>query len=278
MLDILNSYLGTSCTPELHAVLKHSDETIKKLSNFDFDAYFFELIMTDDTRDEGETLIAVEQGYRNFMHQLLQSHGVSMEPDTHIEMLSKLLEGISILPTYGNVDELHSIVHAGYSTIESFATLMNVVTSIGIDEIMIHCREVSAALIKKVGEITKEKEEVAISEEELLVRQKHIRLLKEFSGFVQREELSMMDMVKEGMPVGYPFKVYADYLGRRMEQMTPDRIAHELYAMALCSVDGINNPRQVIGANINNYVSDLTVITKVDIIVNDLMVKLNSHG
>ncbi len=85
----------------------------------------------------------------------------------------------------------------------------------------------------------------------------------------------MVHQVKDGMPVGYPFKLYADYVGRNFEQWPADRVAHEMYAMALCSVDGMNNPRAVIGAQINNYIADTSLITKVDIIVNDLMVKMN---
>lgn len=278
MLDMLNSYLGVAATPELHDVLRRADTAMKKISNYDFDSYYFELMMTDDTRDEGETLAAIIQGSRSFMHQLLVEHGVTMMADTPLEMLSKLLEGIVELPTYGNVDEIHAIINSNHSPIETFSELMTVLTGVVTEDIMVHSQDISTSLIRRILTLTTKKEETTITEEEVLVRDKHVKKLKEFSGYIQREQLTMIDMVKEGMPVGYPFKVYADFIGRRLEQMTPERIAHELYAMALCSVDGINNPRAIIGANINNYIADISLITKVDIIVNDLMVKLNSHG
>lgn len=275
MLDIIDNYLGTACTPELRDVIRHADKTIKKISNYDFDGYFEELLMTDETRDAGDTVFAIVQGYTVFVDKLLKEHGAVFIRDTPLEMLSKILEGVTVLPSYGNVDELHAAINAGMSPTETFATLINTVSSVAMEEIMIHTSSISTGLINRIMEVTDKKEETEITEEEVLVRGRHVKALREFSGFVQREELDIVKMVKDGMPVGYPFKVYVSYIGRRLEQMTPERIAHELYAMALCSVDGINNPRSVIGININDYIADLSTITKVDIIVNDLMVKLN---
>lgn len=278
MLDILSSYLATATSPEMHAVLRDAHSTMAKISNYDYDGYFTELLMTDGDRDEGETVQAVIEGTQGFLHGLLGEHGVKMMPGTHIELLTKTLRALVEIPTYGNAEELHGLILAGHSSHETFAEIMHVMTTVSTEEYMLATESVSSNLISRVTELVVNKEEETVSEEETLIRSTHILKLKRYSGFIQKEDLRMIHMVKDGMPVGYPFKVYADYIGREFENYPAEKIAHEMYAMALCAVDGMHNPRAVIGAHINNYVSDISTITKVDIIVNDIMVKMNSHG
>ena len=275
MLDILNSYLATACTPEMHGVLREAHTALGKVSNYDYDGTFTSILMTDGDRDEGETLQLIIDTTRQFLDQILRQHGVTLTVDASTEMKTRALQGLMEIPTYGNAEELHSIILQQHSPIETFSEIMSVVTSICTEEFMIHCESINSALIGRIEDMVVQKQEETPTDEELLIRRTHVERLKAFCAFVQKEDLVMVHQVKDGMPVGYPFKLYADYVGRSFEQWPPERIAHEMYAMALCSVDGMNNPRAVIGAQINNYIADTSVITKVDIIVNDLMVKMN---
>lgn len=275
MLDILSSYLATATTPEMHGLLRQAHAALAKVSNYDYDGAFTEILMTDGDRDEGETLQEIIDTTRNFLNQILHGHGVRFNGDASIEMLTAAINGLMEIPTYGNAEELHSLILAEHSPVETFSEIMGVVTSICVEEFMIHCESINSALITRIGDLIVKKQEETPTDEELLIRRGHVDKLKAYCAFVQKEDLTMVHMVKDGMPVGYPFKVYADYIGRSFEQWPPERVAHEMYAMALCSVDGLHNPRAVIGAQINNYIADTSFITKVDIIVNDLMVKMN---
>ena len=277
MLDILNDYLGTATTSELHGVLRQAYTSLTKISNYDYDGAYTEILMTDGDRDVGESLELIVQTTRGFLHEILHTHGVRLSTDTTIEVLTRTIDAIMEIPTYGNSDELFSLIAAEHSPIETFSEIMAVMTSICAEEYMLACVSINPAFIKRISELVTQKQEETLSEEELLVRGKHVEKLRRYSAFIHKEDLTMMHLVKDGMPVGYPFALYLEHIGRRLENWPAERIAHELYAMALCSVDGIYNPRAIIGANINNYIADTSLITKVDIIVNDIMVKMNSH-
>ncbi len=275
MLDILNSYLATACTPEMHNVLRDAHSVLGKVSNYDYDGTYTSILMTDGDRDEGETAQLIVDTTRQFLDQILKQHGVVLIPDASIDMKTKTLQGLMEIPTYGNAEELHSIILQQHSPIETFSEIMSVFTAICTEEYMMHCESINSALIGRIEEMVVKKQEETPTDEELLIRRAHVDRLKAFCAFVQKEDLTMVHQVKEGMPVGYPFKLYADSVGRNFEQWPAERVAHEMYAMALCSVDGMNNPRAAIGAQINNYIADTSLITKVDVIVNDLMVKIN---
>lgn len=278
MLDILDSYMRTATTPELHKLIDDAHGALKQLGRDDFDDYFTELLLTDGDRDEGETLQAIIQGTQGLLHDTLKEHGVRLIPDTPIEVLVTTVKAISAITTYGNTEELLSIILAGKSANPTFADIVQAVAGIDQDNFMVNIESVDSVLILRIRQLLTKKEEEVVTEEEVLIRNTHAQKLRFFMGYIQKEKLEMANMVKDGMPLGYPFKVYADFIGRRFETFPPEKIAHEMYAMALCAVDGINNPRAIINANINNYIADLTTITKVDVIVNDLMVKLAQHG
>jgi hypothetical protein len=56
-------------------------------------------------------------------------------------------------------------------------------------------------------------------------------------------------------------------------------IANELVGMCMISSDASDNPRAAIAAHLEQYVSDMDKITKIDLAVGDLLLKLAAaHG
>lgn len=275
MLDILDSYLGSATTPELHNILREAHDYLEQVGRDDIGSYFEELLMTDGDRDDGGTLQAVVQGTQGILHQVLTQHGVTLSADTPLETLTNTLKVLVAIPTYGNTGEVLAIILAENSPGVTFAEIAGVVGHIEVDTFLTYVTEISTALIMKIKELVSVQEEETITEEELLVRRQHVEKLRFYCTFIQREQLEIANMIRDGMPVGYPFKVYADAIGRRFETFPIDKIAYEMYGMALVSVDGMNNPRAIINSNINQYIADLNVITKVDMLVSDLLMKLN---
>ena len=77
--------------------------------------------------------------------------------------------------------------------------------------------------------------------------------------------------------VGYDFNVYLTIIGRDLEDMSVITAAHELIGCALISADGNGNPIGIISKNIDNYISDMDKITKINIEITNIILKLQRN-
>ena len=91
--------------------------------------------------------------------------------------------------------------------------------------------------------------------------------------FTGNDQLQVVELIKMGLPAGFPFVLYAERLNRVLEEMKPEYAAQELFAMALLSEDGYQNPQAIILDNLETYVSSMDHATAITSVVSDYQVR-----
>jgi hypothetical protein len=274
MQDVLNDFLVANATPEMAEAIGRALELFERVElPEDYLHGFAELLMLDDEADEGGTLGAIERLTKRFQDSILQMHGVIVVEHASLDMRSSVIEGLLDLLDYENRDEILQICQNPGMPQELFADLMALVTTLQADELLVHLESVNAAVIDMVRTQCEFLDLPAAQVDANIEAVKpNLDAVREFvTGLYLGEFFIIVDKLKDGMLIGQPFAAYLELVGRSLEEMTVERAARELVAMALASIDGLANPQSIIRSQLENYVSDPDQITKIDMAVGDIM-------
>lgn len=272
MLALLDDYLSTATTPEIKAIIVEANEVFDRLSYEGCDTRYDEIVMMADIMEMGEPVSQIMQYTKEQMEHLLKLHGIHLADDLDLPMMTKLMDGILDLIGYENVDELNATITVGDSPEETFAELLTLTTDLSVEEVLISVEEVNPFFISQLKETINQ---VAM-ESEAPNDFEYIERLTGYCTFRGQPALEILEYISQGLKFGYTFVTYANLIGRQLEEMPIDKAADELIVMALISSDGHHNPRAVISPNLENYIADPNKITKIDVLVSDLLLRFDA--
>jgi hypothetical protein len=274
VLDVLQTYLNDACTPELRSAVEAAHAVFERINLQNYDDGFEEILMTDDSTDQGESTQHIVDLTNKLLRKILAEHTVVLAYEASMEVLVKAVEGILDLQDYEDRNAIVGITNLDLNPQEKFAELMALVTSMSVEEWLLEVEEVGPTLITRVREMAEPTyDEVPDAEAQQALAMYAERFIK-FMNFLSNPKLTIGEMLMSGLPPGYPFEVYVNMLGRGLDEMTPERAAQELLAMAFVSSDGTNSPRQVIHDHLEHLVADVNKITKIDIKLNEYLLGL----
>lgn len=276
MLDVLEMYLDTAVTPELKDTLVESHKTFERMGLPNYEPGFEELLMLDSNTDSGGTVESIVDLTKSLLHQILLQHEVILNEDTTLTSLNNFTNAILDIAEYDNKTALHDTASLEGSAEEVFAEIVGLVVPVNTDQLLCDIHHIGPAIIQRIKEMAEPHLTPEIDPDEINAHQKYVELFQRFLKVAATEELSVVAMLKNGVSVGYPFSLYISILGRELEVMSHARAARELLGMALISSDGTDKPQQVIKANIDQCISSLDNITKVDIEIGKLILGLQS--
>ena len=272
MLALLDDYLSDATTPEIKSMIVSANDVFDRLGYELPDSRYEEIIMMADVMEMGEPISQMLNFTKDQIEELLKLHNVTISDDVDLVTMTKLMDGLLDLIQYDNVQELMDTMSVGESSEETFAELLILTTDFSIEEILMAVEEVNPYLFNQlketVGQPALESEPVDPTD--------YIKRLTEFCTFRMNPELEILGFISQGLALGYDFVTYANLIGRNFEEMSVEKIADELIAIAIISSDGHSNPRSVISANLEHYIADANKITKIDILVSDLLLRLDS--
>lgn len=273
MLDILNTYLVDAASPELWDVLKDAHKAFDRINLPNYQDGFIDIIMNDSNVALGDTLTDIVNLTTLLQKQILKEHGVSLNQEVTVVTNTLFINSLLDLAEYEDKAQLLKIAVSSSSTNEKFAELVSLTTHKSIDDLLIDIEEVSPACISKIRDMSEVSED-SLTEEEIANKQKQIADLSKLCEFIETKNLDTIRLLQTGMDVGYPFIVYINVIGRDLEAKPIAYAAYELIAMALISSDGNINPTAIIAKYIENYISDIDVVTKITIQINEIILKL----
>jgi hypothetical protein len=221
--------------------------------------------MMDGDADQGSTLASIVDLTRRFMTELLRMHEITLDPDTSLHMLTVFLNGILDIQNYDNYQTVIDTCSMDGNPQEKLAELLALVTKYTVEELLSCMEDVNFVLINRLKEMALQNDKPPLSVEEQGEINFYMDKLRRFHNYTMQAKLKILDLIKNGLPVGFPFLTYMGLIGREIEEMPVDLAAWELYAMALISNDGTNNPQGIIKEHLENYISDPNKLTKVDI-------------
>lgn len=269
MQDVLRDYIVDSATPELAQALIEAHTVFDRIDQPEYEGGFEEILMMDDLTDENGTLTAIVNLTTSLQHQILSEHAVSLSDTADMEMATVFITGILDVETYDNKTQLLQTASLDGFPEEVFAEVMALVSKHNAEELLPYIEVVSPTVITAIKDLATEETPLADTEEE---RQAKLDALLSFNHFLHaygNKRLAIAKLLMQGLDVGYPFSVYIGMVGRDLESMKPEQAAQELVGMALISSDGRTNPLNVIKQNIDHYIADVDMITKINVIVSN---------
>ena len=273
MLDILQEFCGDSMTPELSDSVKEAVKAFDRIGRENYEDGYTDILLSDDTVDTGTTSAEICALTKSIQHQILEEHGIFIHENTLISRLTVYINGIKDIEVYDNRDLILRTCDLETNSEEVFAELLALVTPFTVEDLLPDIDSVSEYFVKRLKQYLIDSSGGDVSGVEQTETLKYITLLKKFIAFTGNDQLRVVELLKMGLPAGYPFTIYAERLNRVLEEMKPEFAAQELFAMALLSEDGYQNPQAIILDNLETYVSSIDHATAITSVVSDYQVR-----
>jgi hypothetical protein len=276
MLTVLADYLSDAATPETKESIRRAHELFDAYGMETYEEGFIEILMTDGDADTGVSLQSIIQLTRTLQYQILEQHGLIISEDASVSTLNIFLHGLRLIPDYDNASSLMSFLTMTGDPQEILAECIALVTGTSADVLIGEMKnadpKILQTMVEQLDQMT-----IVETDEQLVLKRHRIARYKLFIEGSQIKHLKLAYLLENGMDVGHPFMVYLNLIGQDFDEMEAQAIANELIAMCVISSDASNNPRAAITDHIEQFVSDINKITKIDILVNDLLLKLNHN-
>jgi hypothetical protein len=279
MLDILRDYLVEATSPENVDAVEAANEAFDRIGLQDYSPGYEQLLMTNDESDEGDTLGGIIDLTRQLGDQILKQHSIIVGHDCTMQTRTELINAlVELQQASDHVPEILNICAQKQDSEELFAELVALVGTHEAEHYLIDLEYVSSSLITRIAEVARSMEYAVVQEDtgEREFREERISKFNRFMHFILDPELAIAKLTHMGVDAGYPFVVYANLIGREFEEFTPELAAQNLLGMAFYSGDGYGAPTATVKANIENLVSDVDTITKIDIAMVDLLVRFQA--
>lgn len=273
MFELLRNFLIDNVTPELRDSITTALVQFDELNIEDYQLEYESILLCDNDLDINEVPTKILSLTIQYQQEILRAHGITLNDVTSIRNNNIIIDALLDLPDYSDKELILRTVELDLNSNEVCAELLSLVCNLSVDELLILIEDVDTSFIGKVKSIFEE-DPVEYTEEELLIREKCITTYKRYMGYVQAP-LQLTKFISNGIGIGHPFAVYANLYGSDLEAFTVEIASMELLGIALISSDGYLNPISAIKANLNNYISDMDKLTKIDIKIGQLLIGFN---
>lgn len=267
MIDIVESYIKENTTTEMNELLKGCCSLLEDLEYQTLDDELLSIIMDSDDVHGAEIMSTIINQISGILHDILKQHGVILADNefTTLEILYKFANSTLNIQSYEDKSLLLDILNSDVNSKETYAELIALICDLTVEELLPYIESVDDCLLITFKELLISNEEPASSD--------NADIVNDFINYLNKhtESLKIKEMIKNGMSVGYPFSIYINALGRDLETLEPKLAAKELLGMAYVSSDGGNNPRSIIKEHLDQFVSDIDKLTKIDIALGELL-------
>lgn len=278
MQEELRIYLLDNSSPEVYDLMTNAMAILDDLYPVDIHNKYLELIMIQDTNgneligdiDVLESILLLTKHYLN---KILNEHGIIVNEDIPISKLIILVEAMIDIQDYEDTDTILNIINLEIAQEEKIAEILSLITPIDQSEILLELESVDTTLIDRLKEFICRDIVVAEQEVDISDDSKYLNEIKSFSSFTQGRDLIAMKLIESGVKPGYLFNVYLNMVSDDIQQLDPTIIATELLAFCFISLDGFSNPKATVAKHLESIVSDMRLITRIDIKLNEILSK-----
>ena len=273
MFTELRDYINSTAV-NIKELIENAFKVFDRLELEHYQDDYVTALMMSGTVDINETTDKILKITHDLQASLLESHDITLVSDTSIAIQTMFLNIILDIQKYDDKDTLAQITKLHAEPNEVLAELGAVVTHKNADDLLMYIERVSPAFVGAVTEMCEDIPE-QITEEELNQKQKYITLFNTFTKIADTRDLAITNLLNSGLDLGYLFVVYMNVIGSELDDMPVEVAAKNLIASALISSDGCDNPISIIQKSLDTYISDLSHITKITVIITDLLLKFN---
>jgi hypothetical protein len=283
MLDILQTYLNDAASPDFVQMIREAHAALDLLGVEHYQDDFVQILMVDSELDQGETLQNIYATTQDWLINVIKLLGVVPADEIRVEHLTRLLKTVHAIEHFEDPQKILEKATLELEPVELLAEMLSVAGDAPPEEWLVDIHDVSRRTIAKIIELSTEALafKVQHGEQDMLHRQTLIATYKTFKNFLRdkavKATLLMDDFFSQGMDVGFPFVIYLNLVGQPIASLGTVEAAANLISMALISTDGHASPREVIKLHLEHYFQDLDALTKVDMMVSELLVRFESY-
>lgn len=283
MLDILQTYLNDAASPDFVQMIREAHAALDLLGVEHYQDDFVPILMMDDQVDQGETTQNIYDTTRVWLLDVVKMLGVTPAEEIRVEHLTRLLTTIHAVEHFEDPEKILEKAALELDPVELLAEILAVAGATPPEEWLVDLHDVSQRTIAKIIEISAEALSFKIDhgDQDIQHRTTLISTYRQFKNFLRdkafKVSLLMDEFFAAGLDVGFPFAIYLNLTGTQIGTLDTESTAANLISMALISADGHLTPREAIKAHLEHYVADLDTLTKVDITINEMLVKFEIY-
>lgn len=217
----------------------------------------------------------IKSSVQGILIELLMEIGFFVSEDYYLdnEILYKIYKEAIEIEANEQLDFSLSILESDRDIIVTFYELLNVVGSLDIDESDFNNHIVKILPMTKeklVNYLRSKKETQAVEPKDLT---KIALRVKEFCKAVNDESFMVIDLIRNGVNLGLPFRSYLNIYSTTLFDLDLKEQCYNLYLFALISEDGTDEPAECVEDNIGDYVFDYSVTDTILRAVREIQVK-----
>jgi len=282
MLAILKEVLDSQASPEFVTMIDEAHAIFDDYELPDFTFEFEQILGVADNIEPTDLNTQVYNLTRELQTQILHSHLVFPTTEATIPNLNNVLTGLMRIEQSEFIEEVLSICQNESNTTVAFCEIISLVGGYEIADIVASIEHVETSLIRKISELMSRRKETEFLN--VIDHNTRADVLKRYKDFCEDPIFPELPLVsryfEEGAELGLAFETYVKYVRENLQSDKPDVIAREYLAAALVSCDVPKNPREVIKDKLNDFYTEIDVITPILISVDkqllDLEIRTNS--
>ena len=238
-------YASENFTPSLYASLQRAFELFDELNVEEADDDFISLLMMHDTKDPTQTCNEFIDKLNEYLDQLVSMHTVVLSEDILLHKKLDILEGLTSIEYYMDVEGLLSVLEIPQEPEEKLASVLELVYSLDPDEIFPLIESVDDSLFIKISEIKNRQKDLVSNELDKDLLDK-VKLASKFYISIEYTPV-IFKLIKDGaINIGESISAYLPLykqseLFNKMDSLNK---AKELFATFIISSDGYLNPLQ----------------------------------
>lgn len=277
MLDILDSYLCTAVSPELYDLVSEAHQLFERMELQDYELGFEQILMMHDSTEASDTPNHIVTLTEQMVHKSLSERMITLEYGTILSDAVLVLHTLLDSEVFEGSQDILNILAMDLAGTERLAEVLSLVSGKEVEVFLILIEDVKRDYLLSLAATMQAKQFADGDDESEVFKRKHIEKFKKFCDFIGTTEMRITAILVNGVPVGFPFGIYANLVGRDFESMPPLDAARNLLGMAYVSRDGIDTPQAVIKDHIEHFVADVGAITRIDILIGDLILGFNEY-
>lgn len=279
MIQELEDFIRDNTQFEFAEVLLAAHRTFVAYGAVGSDERFREILNTNEHVEMGGTIIIIRNLTQDIQLELLTQQGVIPEADCSIEQLDILLNGLLGIQDYETDTDLLDCIQDGNSTEETLALMLELVTPWPSETLYLLMESVSDGCIKRIKSLVDRKlyNGVALEQEPPKEVDETAARLRDYVAFLGGKEIMVMNLIDGGLRLGYPLAIYLRTYGNEIAGLAPADAAAELVGMALISGDAKTTPQAAISEIIDEFISSLDQITRIDTAIKDILLRFERH-
>lgn len=204
---------------------------------------------------------------------LLLACGVVANEDTPTSMMLDLSKGLALLPDYEDRGAVGLVLSMDHSPQETFAELMQLVTTVHSDVCLSYIESVSESFIGNLKDMLEVEtaDHIAIASDTAKQVTDYLKLKSLF----QNTPMWTDQFLHHNEAIGLPYVTYLrlyleernDYLALVNTEAAYRTVAAELIAMACLSIETADKAQATVKEHMDEVYSDINMVTKLDLAV-----------